>query len=408
MKKLRISLLLTLAVIMALDPSIAMAAVSKSDFFTAQDIEAYEPKSEFTACQVSIQLKGNDHPEMAYNYLYNKLANDKDPGTVDPIIAAQAAGIVGNLMWESGGVNPTITNEKGAHGIAQWLGPRLIALKEFAKRPEQVSQANGEGMDSLTVQLNFLWHELETTEKRALAELRKTSDPTAAAKSWEDAFERSRGSHIADRVNNANEIYKKYGGSAAAATAIGSQPSCTGNGAIDGTETKFIDGFTVYSQYDPAWADKPYSSSTIGSSGCGPSAMAMIITALTGQKITPVDTAKEAASQGMYVPGDGSKWIIGPVLAKHWGLTAEPIGGAFGPSVVSIAEALKQGKLVITSGKGALPFTADGHFIVIRAVTASGKFKVGDSGHRNTSEKEWDPQALISHMKAGSVYAIGK
>ncbi len=55
-----------------------------------------------------------------------------------------------------------------------------------------------------------------------------------------------------------------------------------------------------------------------------------------------------------------------------------------------------------------MPFTANGHFIVIRAVTAEGKFKVGDPGHSDTSDKDWDPQQLINNMRDGSVYAITK
>jgi hypothetical protein len=160
----------------------------------------------------------------------------------------------------------------------------------------------------------------------------------------------------------------------------------------------------VYSQYDPAWKDLPYSSSTIGVAGCGPSAMAMIISTLTGQKVTPVDTANYAASQGMYISGSGSSWQIGEVVAKQWGLKAEPLQ----KDIAQITQALQQGKLIITPGSGPKPFTSGGHFIVIRGVTPSGKFLVGDSGHKDTSDKEWDPQQIISSMRPGGIYAISK
>lgn len=63
---------------------------------------------------------------IAYNYLLNKGLN-----------APQAAGVVGNLMAESfGSLDPAAYNPKGggqgALGIAQWRGPRLKSLLEFA------------------------------------------------------------------------------------------------------------------------------------------------------------------------------------------------------------------------------------------------------------------------------------
>jgi len=63
---------------------------------------------------------------IAYNYLLNKGLN-----------APQAAGVVGNLMAESfGSLDPAAYNPsgggQGALGIAQWRGPRLKSLLEFA------------------------------------------------------------------------------------------------------------------------------------------------------------------------------------------------------------------------------------------------------------------------------------
>lgn len=178
---------------------------------------------------------------------------------------------------------------------------------------------------------------------------------------------------------------------------------CGDSGAVgNGQDTKYIDGFTVYSQTDADWKNKPYSSSTIGAAGCGPSAMAMIVTALTGRKVTPPEVASVATS--MYVEGSGSSWQIGPFVANKYGLRSDPIGA----NTAKITEALMMGGLVIAPGDGADPFTKKGHFIVIRGVTSSGKWKVGDSGHSNTSDKEWDAQTLVSQMHSGGVYAIYK
>jgi len=180
---------------------------------------------------------------------------------------------------------------------------------------------------------------------------------------------------------------------------------CGSDGTVgNGQDTKFIDGFAIYKQTDPAWKNKPYGSSTIGPSGCGPSAMAMIVTALTGNKVTPPEVADVAKS--MYVEGAGSSWQIGPFVAQHYGLQSSAVGA----SVSKITEALLAGGLVVAPGDGADPFTKGGHYIVIRGVTASGKWKIGDSkgNGAETSQKEWDPQTLVSQMHSGGVYAISK
>src|SRR5581483_9508154 len=100
------------------------------------------------------------------------------------------------------------------------------------------------------------------------------------------------------------QILNQMGGSPADGT-VSTPPdasgSCSSSGA--GQSTKYIDGFTIYSQYDPDWANKPYGDTTIAAAGCGPSAMAMIITALTGQSVTPDVTAAYADSQNLYVNG---------------------------------------------------------------------------------------------------------
>jgi lysophospholipase L1-like esterase len=178
--------------------------------------------------------------------------------------------------------------------------------------------------------------------------------------------------------------------------------SCAEETVGNGQDTQYIDGFAVYNQYDSAWRDKPFGSSTIGPSGCGPAAMAMIVTALTGKKVLPPEVATVAAE--MYVPGAGSSWQIGPFVAAKYGLKSAPVEA----NVAAISQALINGGLVVAPGQGAQPFTSGGHFIVIRAVTADGKWRVGDSGHRDTSSKNWDPETLVAMMRDGGVYAITK
>jgi hypothetical protein len=118
----------------------------------------------------------------------------------------QAAGIVGNLQAESGSnldnlFNP---NDKGlpSYGIAQWRGSRADAFRNL----------NGvypnEG--SLDQQLEFILYELNTTEGRANEALRASTSAAEAAEVFDKLYERSDGSTIQTRINNAQTLLDSF------------------------------------------------------------------------------------------------------------------------------------------------------------------------------------------------------
>ena len=334
-------------------------------------------------------LLGSDNAEKIFNFYVTKGYTPE-----------QAAGFVGNYFAESG-LDPAKQQTGGnGFGLAQW-DDRRTTLERYASQ-------KGRSVNSLSLQLDFSIYELTGSETAANNALKavKGSGQTTVEKATlviRKTYERPGIPRDEVRISAAREAYTKFKGNTPS-TASSSEDSVDICDVSSAGNTDFINDFTVYSQYDAKWKDKPYSSSTIGVSGCGPSAMAMVVTALTGKKITPVDTADYAASKGQYVKGAGSKWTISPVLAEHWGLNAKQIK----PSVPVITKTLQSGGLVITAGQGSEPFTSGGHFIVIRGVTSDGKFMIGDSGHAGTSEKKWNPDELVSKMHDGSVYAITK
>lgn len=338
-------------------------------------------------------LQGNDNIEKSWNFFLGKGLTD-----------VQTAGLIGNFMWESGGgtsINPNAENGIGAYGIAQWLGGRKTALQNFAKQQNKA-------VNDLGVQLNYAWAELRGGESAAYDALVavKTTGPDGvkiAAQVVMDKYERPGDDTLGVRQQAALDAYTLYAGSSTGTT--------SGNGTCvgwSGQDTKYIDGFTVYSQCDPDWGNNPYGKGTtnICNSGCGPTAMAMIITNLTGERVTPDKTAEYADSINQYKPGVGSSHSVGPLLAKHWGLKSKKLSN----SITQINNALASDQLVIVAGDGAEPFTSAGHFIVIRAVTSTGKWRVGDSAHSDTSTKDWDPAAIIAGVKGheSSVYAVYK
>ncbi len=180
------------------------------------------------------------------------------------------------------------------------------------------------------------------------------------------------------------------------------QLAATGcSGGSDFTANSFI----VYDQSDPRWANLPYGDTTIAATGCGPAAMAMIITALTGKPITPDLTAAYGAANGTYdTNNDQSNSNIASVLAPNWGLKAAKLDAG----VSTINTSLQAGGLVILAGTGPDPFTTQGHYIVIRGVTPSGNWKVGDSFPNATDKAEYNPAEVMSLTSPGSVYVVSK
>lgn len=127
-----------------------------------------------------------------------------------------AAAITGNNIWESGGdqttltLNPSNVNNIGATGIAQWYQGRADALHTFA-----ANQNPPKPWNDLGVQLDYLWHELQTNEKNALDATKAQTDIALATTTFEASFERSgdTGSYPA-RIALATKVLQKFGGGA--------------------------------------------------------------------------------------------------------------------------------------------------------------------------------------------------
>lgn len=96
---------------------------------------------------------------------------------------AQAAGIAGNLLYESG-FNPSAVGDGGtSFGIAQWHNGRGAAMKQW-------TVAHGYSSTSFKGQLEYLWHELNGGESYALGKLRATTNAYDAGMAFCRYFER--------------------------------------------------------------------------------------------------------------------------------------------------------------------------------------------------------------------------
>lgn len=148
-----------------------------------------------------------------------------------------------------------------------------------------------------------------------------------------------------------------------------------------------------YNQLDERWADEPYGQDKIGTHGCGPTSMSIVVSTLTGINVDPVEMANWSCENGYYCKGGGSYHSLIPNAAQHWGLNVD--GNLSGADV---AGALAEGKLVVAiMSKG--HFTKSGHFIVLRGITAEGKVLVADPASLKRSSQEWDLSLILSEAK---------
>jgi len=162
----------------------------------------------------------------------------------------------------------------------------------------------------------------------------------------------------------------------------------------------FTDGgmeVVYYNQLDERWADKMYGTSgTIGEGGCGPTAMSIVISTLTGEPHDPVELSNWSVANGHRCEGNGSYHSLIPAAAKGYGLSCK---GDL--SAQDIVDALSSDKLVVvTMSQG--HFTSSGHFIVLRGVTSDWKILVADPASHKRSQQEWDLSLIMKEARKGA------
>lgn len=151
-----------------------------------------------------------------------------------------------------------------------------------------------------------------------------------------------------------------------------------------------------FNQLDERWRDAGYEPDKVGTHGCGPTSMSIVISTLTGISVDPPNMAQWAYENGYCCPGNGSYHSLIPSAAEHWGLRVEGNLSAQG-----LVDALSSGKLVVAiMAKG--HFTSGGHFIVLRGVTSGGKILVADSASVNRSNQEWDLSIILEEARKGA------
>ena len=110
----------------------------------------------------------------------------------------QAKGIYGNIMQESGGKHNIVSRDgHNSYGLAQWTGTRKARLfSKYGTNP------------TVNQQLEYLWDELNSTEKNALNALRNTTTVADATKVFMQKSERPANwaANFKNRLKHANSV----------------------------------------------------------------------------------------------------------------------------------------------------------------------------------------------------------
>lgn len=187
----------------------------------------------------------------------------------------------------------------------------------------------------------------------------------------------------------------------AAQSSLSSSESPTSYEAVNATYVPFSGDVTYFNQREEPWASHTYGTgiySSIHANGCGPTSMAMVISSLTDQYVTPIQMADYAMANGHVMPGDGgSYWSLFPAASSLYGLSCTQSYNRD-----QINQALSNGALVIASQDNSLGnyWTYGGHFIVLTGIDENGYISVADPWSRSKSVVSHSQNYIYTPMKS--------
>lgn len=154
------------------------------------------------------------------------------------------------------------------------------------------------------------------------------------------------------------------------------------------------DGIPLLIQWDERWGYGKYGDNIVGTNGCGPTCMAMVIAGLTGNtKVTPYTMALYSEAHGYLTDNGDTLWTFITDGGEEFGVE----GQAISLNEKSVMNALSEGFPIICSVRAG-DFTDSGHFIVLTDYI-DGKIKVNDPFSYANSEKLWEFDVLQPQIK---------
>lgn len=161
------------------------------------------------------------------------------------------------------------------------------------------------------------------------------------------------------------------------------------------TSEELEGGIPELIQWDARWGYIEYGTGPLGITGCGPTCLSMVMTALTGDpKYTPGYLAEFSLENNYYLNGSGSPWALFTDGAPKLGISCQSV-----PVVeASMVSALEEGKVLVANVHAGI-FTDAGHYLVISGY-ADGLFEVKDPNSPSNSARGWSLAELEGQMDA--------
>lgn len=171
---------------------------------------------------------------------------------------------------------------------------------------------------------------------------------------------------------------------------------------VDREGREYLTGGTreivYYDQTSERWAEEPYGSDQLGGYGCGPTAMAMVVSSLTDYDLDPAQMAQHCVENGYWAKLHGSYLTMVPGVAEDFGLDCTPLPPEEADEE-TVFQYLVTGQFIVAlMGPG--HFTNGGHFIVLRGVTLDGSILIADPASQERSLTTWDLELIVEELSA--------
>lgn len=300
-----------------------------------------------------------------------KTVTDKVSG-VKQAAETKLGDLKGKVETALGGVASAITNPISK--VSGWISKKLSGLLPGGK-----GYGNGTGVDSFIQDQSKSFIKKVDNLPNNIASIKEKKNSFAVggpSLTLDDLNKQLKEGKIPSDSNIRDGFYDAFMGS-------------YGKGAQD----------VYYSQNDPRWSNvKLKGKSTMGTSGCGPTAASMVVTSLTGEKVLPTEVAEFAAKNGFVDENRGVSSNLFASFGETKGVNVSEVA----PTQDTILENLAKGNKVILRGEGSNSYTDSGHYIVASGLTKDGKVKINDplskarSGTKSLTEIKGTTHAFVA------------
>lgn len=161
-----------------------------------------------------------------------------------------------------------------------------------------------------------------------------------------------------------------------------------------------------YLQTDSRWKAEPYrvsgENSTIGNSGCGPTAAAMLIETITGKTFTPVDACEWSMRHGYKALNQGTYYAYFTPQFAEFGIDCQMLNwqNTYGKpdhaNHEAVTQKLKEGYYAIALMNKGL-WTSSGHFVVLW--WQDDKVRINDPASTKDTRVNGDIRTFRSQVK---------